>query len=267
MKNLQAYGIVMALAASLGGPLAAQGVTAPAAEESGFSADLKLHYAYTPQNRDHLHYDYQIIGVDFGLQTGLGRVGAEVGWLYKTGDGFVAPLPANPTNGKAPISRGFSGDARRNDLNGLLLRLSLSRPFLGGWTWQAGLQIGGTQWNQQYFGDTTGNYVASNPARWDWRDLYNGNLKGSYKGLSPYAGVKTEIGHNGALEFNLVVLNYQTKNYVHYAGTAGGGYKTFKNSSNVNVYNVSEQNDFPLDTFVTRKRYVPHFEIAYVYHF
>lgn len=264
MKKTQSLGIALSLAALLGSPLAAQASKAAPAPESPFSADLKLHFGWTPVERDHLHHDYQVVGVDFGYQTRLGRAGLELGWAYKTGDGFVQPLGADPSNLPA-ISTNWSGDARRNDLNGLMARLSLSRPWTRDLAWHAGLQIGGTLWNQQYFGDISGGRTSS--TKWAWRDLYNGNQKGHFVGISPYAGIRVEIGHHGALEFNALLLNYQAKEYVHHPGTAGSGYKPGTTSTGKATSPMSDQNDFPLDSFTTRTRYVPHIEIAYVYHF
>lgn len=258
-------GAALALMVALGTPLSAQ---TPAVPESRFSADLKLHFGWTPQNKDQLRHDYQAIGVDFGYRTDFGRLGLELGWNYKAGDGFVNSVGPDPASPRVPVDRDWSGDSRRNDLNGLMTRLSLTRPLTESIDWQAGIQVGGTLWNQQYFGDIRGGYQPkSKPGpTWAWRDLYNGNLKGHYVGISPFAGVKFDIGHNGGLEVNLMLLNYQAREYVHLPGTASA-YVPGKDSSGRTTSPTSAQNDCPLDTSTSAKRYVPHIEITYVYHF
>lgn len=286
MKKSQAFGISLAIAALLGLPAAAQAPAKANAQDSPFSADLKLHFGYMPAERDHLHHDYQIVGVDFGYRTEIGRVGLELGWAYKTGDGFVQAVGVDPAKppvvydsdgtlitytDPVPVSRNWSGDSRRNDLNGLMARLSLTRPLTEDVDWQAGVQIGGTLWNQQYFGDisggrpTTGSNSSMNRT-WIWRDLYNGNLKGHFVGLSPFVGVKFEIGHNGALEVNALLLNYQSREYVHLPGLAPE-YTKGQDRTGTSTSPVSAQNDFPLDSTTRRTHYAAHLEIAYIYHF
>jgi hypothetical protein len=292
MKKSQVFGMALLMAVLPGLPAAAQASSTAESKESRFSADLKLHFGWSPAERDNLHHDYQVVGVDFGYRTDLGRVGLELGWFYKTGDGFVQGLGADPTvppvvyvyDGQGnlvlspqasavPISRFYSGDSRRNDLNGIMARLSLTRPLTENLDWQVGFQVGGTLWNQQYFGDIsggrptpTGDNASAVTRTWVWRDLYNGNLKGHFVGISPYAGIKFEIGHNGALEFNALLLNYQSRAYVHIPGMASR-YSAALDYSGKQVCPVSGQNDFPLDSVQSRTHYAPQIEMAYIYHF
>lgn len=250
----------LVLVAAAFAPLAAQ---AP----EGFAGDLKFHLAYTPSPKDHLRSAAQTVGIHLGWGTPWGRVGAELGWYYQTGDGFVEPLGVAPAD-KAPVTASRSGDARRNDLNGLMVRLTLQRPTgVEDLRWHAGLQLGGTRWNQQYFGDISGGYVATTtPNTWAWRDTYSGNLRQSHLGISPMVGLSWKVIPKGSLELNALLVNYQSATYVHAPGTAPV-YKGALDFQGKPTSPISDHNAFPLDSVRRATRWQPQLELAYVFHF
>jgi hypothetical protein len=241
-------------------PLAAQ-------EPPGFAGDLKFHLGYTPSPKDNLRCASETVGVNLSWGTAYGRLGLELGWAYWTGDGFIQPVGTAPAT-MAPVTASHSGDSRRNDLSGLMARLTLQRPTgIADLQWQVGLQLGGSKWNQQYFGDVSGGYKDTvSPNTWAWRDTYSGNLPQSGIGISPLAGVAWRLSEKGSLECNLVIRNYRSREYVHLPGTAstyapGTDYQGYATSP------ISGHNAFPLDPTRTHSRWQPQLEIAYVFHF
>jgi hypothetical protein len=243
------------------------------AEESTYSASLKLHLGANAKAQDHLRPAYQNLGIDLGMKTKLGRVGAEFGWFYNTGDAFLAPIGQAPA-GQVAVSTNNSGDWRRNQLSGLNVRLTLQRPLgASAFTWHGGLQVGKLRWTQQYYGDVSGGFkVAGPPApsystdTWVWRETYSGTLTRSTVSLSPFAGLGWDFSQRGGFELNLMLLNYGTQSYVHVPGAASA-YTPRLDWRGVATSPTAKHNDCPLDSTRSTRRLVPHLELTYVYHF
>ena len=251
-------------------PLAAQ---IASAQEDALVYGLKFHLGYCPSPKDQLRPSDQLIGINLGKGTSFGRVELELGWFYKTGDPYVEPV-GQATN-PVPVSRDFSGDARRADLNGLYGRLTLHRPFLqdrlgDGFTWHAGLQLMGAKWDQQYFGDVSGGTVADSSTgnmTWQWRETYMGHARGSSLSVTPLVGLGWFSGHRGGVELNLSLLNYRSRNYVHVPGMASNYRTDLTNEDGDVVSPTADLNDCPLDSTVSKTRWVPRLELVYVYRF
>ena len=250
-------GRALLVVASVVGPLMAQ--------EAGFSKELKIRTAWSPQSKDQLSQSSLGVGFNLAYTTPAGTFGAELGYYYKTGDPFIEPITGTPPAGLDPVDLANSGDSRRNQLDGFSVRLSFTRPINPAWKWQAGLMIGGTKFKHEYFGDVRGeNWVDTNPA--SWRDTYSGTpTEGGFK-VSPYAGATWKLSGHSSLEVNLMLLNYTALSYQHRPGTGAYVFDTDP-QSDPTVGRISPHNSFPADTLVKTTRYVPHLEFGYVFHF
>lgn len=247
-------------------PLIARGVTAallalsPAfAEDSGFARDLKVRMAWAPSPQDHLSGTSLGFGVNFPWETSLGKVGIEVGYYYKTGDDYYLAPQGTVPSGLKPADPSNSGDARRNQLDGLSLRFSLERALAEDWTWQAGLMIGGTRFRHEYHGQIQSQDWVSDGSGGSstWADTFSGvRVEGGIK-VSPYLGVSWKMTGRSSLEFNLVAVNYTAAEYVHYAGS----------SPAYDSNRISAHNNFPKDSWTKNTRFLPHLEFGYVFHF
>jgi hypothetical protein len=235
------------------------------AQEAGVLRELKLRTAWSPEAKDNLRQSSLGVGLNFGFATAVGTVGVELGYYYKTGDIYIEPVTGAPPAGLDPVDAANSGDSRRNQLDGFSVRLSFARPINPGWSWQAGLMIGGTRFKHEYFGDVRGeNWVNTNAT--SWRDTYSGTpTEGGFK-VSPYAGLSWKITKHSSVEFNVMALSYTALNYGHRPGSGVYALDTDP-ESDPSVGRIAPHNAFPGDTLTKTNRFVPHLEFGYVFHF
>jgi len=250
------------------GLLAAAAVFGAAhAQEPGFTRDLKVRTAWSPEAKDQLRQSSLGFGLNFGYGTALGTFGAELGYYYKTGDIFIEPVAGQPPAGSEleAVDVANSGDSRRNQLDGFSVRLSFARSLNPDWRWQAGVMLGGTRFKHEYFGDVRGtNWVNTNSA--SWRDTYSGTpTEGGFK-VSPYVGLSWTISKHASVEFNLMALNYSALSYGHRPGTGTYALDTDPQSDPA-AGRIAPHNAFPGDTLTKTNRFVPHLEFGYVFHF
>lgn len=244
-------GMAGALVLAAGAPVAAQ--------EAGIVADLKVRTAWCSSPQDHLSGTSLGFGLNLGWETSFGTAGVELGYYYKTGDDYYLAPHGTVPGGLQPADPANSGDARRNQLDGLSLRLSLQNRLAGNWDWQGGLMLGGTRFRHEYHGQIqSANWVSDGSGGTDtWADTFSGvRVDGGVK-VSPYVGVSWKMTKRSSLEFNLMALNYTAVEYVHKAGS----------SPSYDANRISIHNNFPGDSFSKTTRFAPHLEFGYVFHF
>ncbi|BDU75819.1 hypothetical protein [Mesoterricola sediminis] len=269
----------------LAGPGAAAAEKAPAIS---FEVRGRVGFALAQPN----NLQRNAIGLGFGATFALplpGRLGVEVGYAYKPGNYYLETIkdpPAtltwvNPSTGVAaqvapnPIDRTYgASDARVNYLEGLSVRAWYEGtfPFLGkARGWHAGLQIGGAQFKHEVRGDIMskpwGMVTSTSPQPGSWRDNYWYAQKSHQVPLSPYIGLSTEWLPDTRFELNLVLLRYQSLNYVHVTGS--GTYTLAKDSGSTPraIGMMAAPNGFPADHVDTRQQIAPHLEVGFSYHF
>jgi hypothetical protein len=247
------------LSIAVAGAIAAAACLPLHAQESGVAGDLKIRSAWSSGGKDNLSGNSLGFGLNFAWDTTFGQAGVEVGYYYKTGnDYFLGPRGSVPA-GLQAADPANSGDARRNQLDGLSLRFSLQRKLVEDWDWQAGLMVGGTRFRHEYHGQIQSlNWVSDGTGGTDtWADTFSGvKVEGGLK-VSPYVGLSWKMTSRSSLEFNLMALNYTAVEYVHNAGS----------SPSYDANRISAHNNFPGDSFTKTTRYVPHLEFGYVFHF
>jgi hypothetical protein len=240
------------------------------AQDTGFSKDFKIRAGYAPSTKDNLRAYASGFGLNLEYGVGVGRIGLELGYFYKTGDQYATTPSASLLPGTLNLMNAEkSHETKRNQLDGFTVRLAFNQALMEGWRWQAGVQLG-SRFKHQYVGDAQSTDWG---ASWDggvnlsksWRDLYNGTPEESGLNPSPYAGVTWNIDKTSSLEFNVVLLNYKAIEYNHFAGTASAydpqqGYPVVGRVSSLSA-------TWPNDTLTSKTRMVPHLEIAYVFHF
>lgn len=240
--------------------------TLPAqAQETGFYKDLKLRLAWAPSGKDNLRQSSTGVGLNIGYATGHTNYAVELGYYSKGGDSFIKPVNGDAPAGLSPVDLTASGDSRRNSLDGFSLRLSVDRKLTEEWRWHAGLMLGGNRFKHEYVGDVRSqDWQLSNLT--SWRDTYSGTpTEGGFK-PSPYAGVTWAVTRISSIELSFMLLNYTALAYVHHPGTGTYAQDTNPNSD-PNAGLIAPHNGFPGDSLEKNNRLVPHFEIAYVFHF
>jgi len=237
--------------------LAICGAGALHAQSTGFSADAKLRYGYTPSPKDHLYNSSWGGGIGLVYGFGTGKLGLELGYHYKGGDLYIEPIQTQIPAGMQPIEPDpgkVGGDARRNKLDGISARFSWQARLTDDWEWQVGLMLGGSKFKQEYHGDIASAHWSDSPQPSNsWRDFYYGTPTKQSITPSPYGGVSWNIDTESSLEFNVLLMSYKAINYVHYTGAATYG--------GAHLGRV-----FPLDSIAQKNRLVPELEIAYVLH-
>lgn len=247
------------------------------AQDTGFSHDFKLRLSYAPAPKDKLAHSYQGFGWNLNYGLGVGKVGLELGYMYLTGDPYITSpdtsrMPAldtstTPATGYAPIEK--SVEDKRNELSGFAVRLSWSQKLTENWDWQAGIAIG-PKYKHQYVAHVKASAVEVRDPETDevteslraWEETYNGTpTKGGFSNLSLFGGVSWKVDEDSSLELNLTLLRYDSIDYHHYAGT--GTYFDGGDQPNLNDNSVP----WRYDRLDKHSRMVPHFEIAYVFHF
>ncbi len=230
--------------------LAVLGASAAMAQsQPGFDVQFKLRTGLELEsNQDHLKSRTLGFGLDLGYDPGFGRFSLEVGFQYKPGDEYASNVATFPVvTGMPAPSPAFSGDLRRNSLEGVAVRLSFEQPFQASqWSWRAGVQLGGAKFRQEYLGDI-GDVGWAN-----YEDTYNGTPTKSVLAVSPFVGASYRFDSTSAVEFNLVGVSYTAINYVHVAGQG------------IDAYGHSIT---ALDYLTQAKRMQPHVEVGYSFRF
>lgn len=248
--------------------LAAAGTLGAQEAPAGFSKDLKIRMGYGLQSKDHLRASSVGLGFNVAYGTAGGKFGLELGYYYKTGDQYIAPIQGDAPAPLSPVNLDRSGDSRRNQLDGFAIRLSFQRAIDEDWDWHGGLMLGGTRFRHEYVGDVQGqDWSGSNPH--SWRDTYSGTPEQGGMKASPYAGVSVKAGPFSSLELNLMLVNYTAISYVHRPGTAVGTGNPYPLPTDMttNPGGLGAHNAFPGDSLEKKNRLVPHLELAYVLRF
>jgi len=239
------------------------------AQDTGFSKDFKIRLGYAPSSKDNLRGSYQGFGLNLAYGVGPGKIGAEFGYFYKTGDPYITTADGSMANGTITYTDGTTATAqgasttqnledKRNELSGFCVRLSWQQKINETWDWQAGLQLG-TQFKHQYVANVKSNGTATEGAA--WQDTYQGVPREGGLNASPFVGVSWNVDKDSSFEFNLMFLGYKATEYHHYSGT--GTYYKSGSQAGMNDPTVS----FPYDKLEKNSRMVAHLEIAYVFHF
>ncbi len=251
-NSLVRWGLIACLCGALS-PLQCQ--------ETGFTKEFKFRLGYTPSPKDHLRAPYTGFGLNVGYGIGVGRLGLELGYFYKTGDSYITKPDASQLPvGQLPMNSEKSVEDKRNQLAGFSVRASFSRSLSENWRWQAGVQFG-SGFKHQYVGDTQSTPWDAASGDTAWRDFYAGVPVEGGLNPSPYGGVTWKVDKDSSFELNLVFVNYKAIEYHHYVGT-GSSYDTGAPGRRSSAGAV-----FPLDSLDKHNRIVPHAEIAYVFHF
>lgn len=264
-KRFALWGLAALLASSMG--LRAQEATSP------FSLDWKMRLGYAPSAKDNLRQSALGFGFNVGYQLGQGKLGVELGYTYKTGDNYFTTADTSK-NTREAMDPTKSVEDRRNEFDGVALRVSYQQDLSSTWAWQAGLQLGG-RFHHQYIGDTQSvkwsDASQSNVSANSWRELYNGTPTKYDLNPSPYAGVIWKVDKDSSLEFNLLLLNYTALEYKHYVGAANtayyGGVHQEPGSSLWVGPIATDSQSFPADSLDKKSSVTPHLEITYALHF
>ncbi len=213
------------------------------AGDTGFDAQLKLRMGYGLESQDNLTRRNLGMGVDFGYTSAAGRLSAEIGFQYKPGDQFVYDYTKAPMIPGTVLMPAYSGDLRRNSMQGITLRLGYGAELNEDWGIRVGVQMFGTGFRHEYIAN-----VAYNPGA--VTDSYNGVITKSSAALSPFLGASYRLNENSSLEFGVIGLGYKAISYVHVSGTG----------------TADGQNNL-MDRVEETDRMVPHLEVAYVFRF
>jgi len=245
------------------------GVLAAAQGEGlALQTEAKLRAGFGLTRPDQLRQGTLGLGLGVSAWTPVGRVGVEAGYFYKSGDAYLAPIDT-PQAGMAKVDVLRSFDRRKNDLDGIQVRISLERPLEAGWHWQAGLMILGANYHHQVQADMQSEDwkpVTTQPAQGLWRDTYSSWKSERSLGFSPFVGLRVELHESSRLEFNALLLNYRTTQYVHTPGS--GTYRTdLKDVTGKPVGPLADHNAFPGDHRTSTTRFVPHLEVGYAFQF
>jgi len=230
------------------------------AQDAGFNAAIKLRLDTTTQSKDNLSNNGLGVGAAFEYTLPFGKLGAELGYFYKTGDSYIEAIGPVTTAGKSAVNSAKAGDSRRNQLEGLSIRLTYQNKLSDSWDWQGGLMLGGTRFRHQYVGDVQSTNWGTTGGATTWRDTYQGTPEEGGVKVSPFGGVSWNIDKSESLELNIVLLNYTAIEYVHNPGSGTYAFVPTKGY-------LATNNDFPKDSLVKHNRLVPHLEIAYAFHF
>jgi hypothetical protein len=199
-----------------GAAMALLGAFASAQEQQeGFFAGLKIRSAAQAASReDQLMPVYFGFGIECGHRFGFGNLSLEAGFMYKAGRHYLVDLTTmeNVSNDPYdPIDLDWAVDSRKNQLEGITLRLAYEKPFER-FSIKGGVQLGSLKFRQEYLADV------SSLDGW-FGDQYNGVTDKGNLSFSPFLGVSIPFLSNHFVELNVVGLNYKSINYVHVAGT------------------------------------------------
>jgi len=237
--------------------------------ENGFFAGLKLKTAAQAASRqDNLMPTYLGFGFECGYQLDFGRLSAEVGFMYKGGRQYLTDLTKMENASEATTTEAWgdpwmcdinlnkSVDSRKNQLDGLTLRLAYERPFKS-FLVRGGLQLANFKFRQEYIGD-----VRDEDGY--FRDAYNGVTDKGGLSISPFLGLSLPILTNHFVELNVVGLNYKSVNYVHVAGSVV--YYSIVNGV-ISDGNGPQNSQTKLDRIEESSRFIPHIELVFGFRF
>jgi hypothetical protein len=215
------------------------------AQDQGWYGGFKVRAGYRmASQQDNLSGSLLGFGVAAGCQLPQGTFEAELNYSYLPGSqALVDPAAGSPSG--VVVDPTVSVDSRKNQLQGLTLRLAYEKPW-GDLGLRLGLQVGSLQFRQEYLGDISGT-TGGKP----FADTYNGvNAKGSMS-VSPFLGIAFPIGTDQRLEVQVLALGYKATTYRHVQGS------------------VADENGghTAQDAFVDVNRRVPHLEVTYALHF
>jgi len=206
---------------------------------------------------------------NYGFGAALGyklterdSVSLELGWAYKSGDERrpdyytnLENLPTAPGIKDEPNwSENWQASGRvKNLVEGFSVRLAYERQFngsrwIGDFGLLGGVQIGGSKFKHEYFGDVANSDSTLAPGY--FRDSFYGTLFNNPNSISPFVGVTKRFGSFVAVELNVVAFRYESAEYVHEAGHSLG--------SNAN---------WAHDYTIKNNRTAVHVELGYVVRF
>jgi len=237
------------------------------AQETGFYKDIKVRLGYGLATKDDLAAASTGFGLNLGYATPTGRWALELGYYHKGGDNYMVGPAGTLPQGLTALDPDRFGDSRRNSLDGMSVRLSYQQALSGSWDWQAGIMLGGTRFKHEYVGQAQSlGWAEGAEDPGSWLDTWNGTpVKGGLS-VSPYAGVTWKMGEVSSIEFNVMLLSYTALEYTHHIGSGEYALSTVPDTDPL-AGRISPNNAFPSDTLASNRRMVPHFEVAYVFHF
>jgi hypothetical protein len=181
------------------------------AEDKGMGYGLKLRAQGGFQNVDGLENGFGF-GVFTTLPVGPGAFGVELGYQTWNGKQYREPIAASNPFG---LTDATAVDSRKNYADGIAGRLFFEAPISGAWGWQAGLSIAKLKSHHESittFG-TTGQYGS-------WAMSFDK----SNMTVSPYAGVRYDLGEKGFFELNVLVSSLKVPTVEPLYDSAATGY-------------------------------------------
>ena len=158
------------------------------AQDSRFNVDFKFRAGQElGKGNDNLDKRMFGAGLNFGFHLPYGTLNAELGFQYKSGKQYLNDASGIEVAAGQVVDFSISKDSRKNTMDGITFRLSYAIPMpVDGLGLQAGVQVGGAKFRQEYFGDI------GNDPKWSvYEDTYTGVLTKNELGssLSPFVGV------------------------------------------------------------------------------
>jgi hypothetical protein len=200
--------------------------------EPSFKMRTGIQVASFEDKLKHANYGF---GAALGYKlTERDNVSLELGWAYKSGDELRPSYYANLEN--LPTAPGIKDEPNwsenwqasgrvKNLVEGFSVRLAYERQFndnrwIGDFGLLCGVQIGGSKFKHEYFGDVANSDSTLAPVY--FRDSFYGTLFNNPNSISPFVGLTKRFGSFVALEFNVVAFRYESAEYVHEAGHSLG---------------------------------------------
>jgi len=186
------------------------------ATPEGLGVSLNLHGGLqTISRRDNLAVSDFGLGLELSHPWGEGSAAAELGFLYKAGSQALLDPTTIATVNQAALDPTASRDSRKNQVDGLIFRLSYTQP-IGTVALRAGLEFMGAHFHQEYIADVSGTSTLG-----AFRDTYNGVLDKTTVVVNPFVGFSFPLDEVQTLHLTLTTFSYKTLDYVHVAGTVG----------------------------------------------
>ncbi|MDR0498773.1 MAG: hypothetical protein LBH03_03430 [Holophagales bacterium] len=231
----------------IGAALPLIGAFARAEEQSMFEVLLKIRTGIQAtsfnDNLKHANYGYGLaLAYNLNKQD---KVSLEVGWAYKSGNEFKPDMSNLETAPGVVYDLDWAVGRVKNGVEGLAVRVAYERQF-DGFGLVGGLQIGGSKYRHEYFGDVR----SVENATTYFRDSFFGTLYNNPNSLSPFIGVTKRVSPFSLVELNIVGFRYKSDRYVHVTGYATG-----------------QNKDWSHDYIVTNSRMAVHFELGYAVRF
>lgn len=208
---------------------------------------LELRFAFRTgvelqDNKDHLRPNVLSGGLDLGYHTSFGRLGAELGYQYKSGKQYMLGVSEMTVAQGKTIYAPSAVDSRKATLSGITLRLNYEKAFMQDFAFQGGVQLGGLKFRQEVIGTVSnGDYWTGDPMP-TWVEAYNTTPTKTTVGVSPYAGLSYKVNPNFSVNVECMWLNYKAINYVHVAGNVPDG---FFGKNQASDYIKSENRSLP----------------------